>query len=213
MTRTLAAILLLLAGSILLAYGLFFHKVTIEEKKQREITVAVPTLPGIDEATPESGGESQAAPAASEKSPESTGGSATDEVDPFRSPTEKESPAGDSKNPFESPAEKPKAGKREGKSAENLKNPFESSPEKQNAGGGKHDERPAADLKNPFESSPDTPSAGGMRYEKIKEDYIDLRAEAESVIVREVTIGGVELLANGHLKRTYTGKPPALCPT
>jgi|WetSurMetagenome_2_1015567.scaffolds.fasta_scaffold414084_1 hypothetical protein len=186
MIRTLAAVLLLLAGSISLAYGLFFHKVTIEEKKQREITVAVPVLPGIDEPSPESSGES---PAADEKSPESSGGSATGEVDPFRSPTDKGSSTGDSKNPFEIAVEKPKSGD------------------------GKREDKSTEDLKNPFESSTDTPSAGGVKYQKITEDYIDVHEEPESTIVREVTIGGVVLLANGHLKRTYTGKPPALCPT
>ena len=37
--------------------------------------------------------------------------------------------------------------------------------------------------------------------------------DSEQSIVRDVTVGGVERLPNGHLKRTYSGKPPTLCPT
>lgn len=37
--------------------------------------------------------------------------------------------------------------------------------------------------------------------------------EPEPAIIREVTIGGVVLLEPGKLKRTYSGKPPSLCPT
>ena len=35
----------------------------------------------------------------------------------------------------------------------------------------------------------------------------------EPELVREVTVGGVIRLANGELKRTYTGHAPSLCPT
>ena len=36
---------------------------------------------------------------------------------------------------------------------------------------------------------------------------------SEPRLIREVTFGGVVLLASGQLKRTYSGKPPSLCPT
>ena len=37
--------------------------------------------------------------------------------------------------------------------------------------------------------------------------------ETEPELVREVTYGGVTRLPDGQTKRTYTGKPPSLCPT
>jgi hypothetical protein len=37
--------------------------------------------------------------------------------------------------------------------------------------------------------------------------------ETEPELVREVTYGGVTRLPTGQTKRTYTGKPPSLCPT
>ena len=52
-----------------------------------------------------------------------------------------------------------------------------------------------------------------MRLEKVTEKYVESSEEPEWAIIREVTIGGVVRLANGHLKRTYSGKPPALCPS
>ncbi|MHC4738385.1 MAG: hypothetical protein ACYS9Y_05720 [Planctomycetota bacterium] len=36
---------------------------------------------------------------------------------------------------------------------------------------------------------------------------------SEPQVVRDVTVGGLERLSTGVLKRTYTGEPDALCPT
>jgi hypothetical protein len=36
---------------------------------------------------------------------------------------------------------------------------------------------------------------------------------SEAQVVRDVTVGGLERLSTGVLKRTYTGQPDALCPT
>ena len=52
-----------------------------------------------------------------------------------------------------------------------------------------------------------------MRLEKVTEKYVESSEEPEWAIIREVTFGGVVRLANGVLKRTYSGKPPALCPS
>ena len=38
-------------------------------------------------------------------------------------------------------------------------------------------------------------------------------ATAETVIMREVSIGGLERNEAGNLHKTYTGKPPQACPT
>jgi len=161
MMRILGLIFLLLVGSGSLVYGLFFHRVALEETKQRVVSVAVPTMPGLDDALPESHGDAEAAPP--EKTPPAEKRSASDEVDPFGSPAANKTPAANSENPFESP--------------------------------------------------PIAPSVSGVKYEKVTEDYTDVHYELEGPIVRDVTIGGVMRLASGHLKRTYSGKPPSLCPT
>ncbi len=36
---------------------------------------------------------------------------------------------------------------------------------------------------------------------------------AEPLLIRDVTIGGLVLSDSGELRRTYTGEPPSLCPT
>jgi hypothetical protein len=165
MKRTVVALFLVLVGSFWLAYGLLFHRVTLEETKQREVPVAVSMSFGMEEATPESEGEAKAPP---EKSAEPAGGTASDEVDPFRSPTTNDKPTGDADNPFES--------------------------------------RPDA-------SNALSASAPGVKFEKRTVDEVECHEESESTIVREVTFDGVALLANGHLKRTYSGAPPKTCPT
>jgi hypothetical protein len=47
----------------------------------------------------------------------------------------------------------------------------------------------------------------------IKQTVIVENQQPERVVVREVSVGGVTLLESGELRRTYTGEPPALCPT
>lgn len=61
---------------------------------------------------------------------------------------------------------------------------------------------------------------GGMPFpgpppelQKMKQIVLVGAEDLESVLVREVTFGGLELLPSGELKRTYTGTPPSLCPT
>jgi hypothetical protein len=161
MKRIFGLIFVLLAGGGSLVYGLFFHKITIEETKQREVSVATSTLPGIGASLPESGGDAEPAPP--EEQPEAQGERDLDEGDPFRSPPSKETPGGNAENPFE--------------------------------------------------NHPDAPAPSSVKYEKVTEDYVDVSEEPEAAIVRDVTVGGVVLLANGHLKRTYSGKPPSLCPS
>jgi hypothetical protein len=36
---------------------------------------------------------------------------------------------------------------------------------------------------------------------------------SEPALIRDITVGGVALLDSGQLKRTYSGKGPALCPS
>ena len=49
--------------------------------------------------------------------------------------------------------------------------------------------------------------------EKIKETVIITEPESEASLMREVSIGGITLLAEGILRRTYSGDPPLLCPS
>lgn len=137
-------------GSIL--YGALCHTVTVEETKQREISIAVPTMPGLDSPPMDSG-----MPGMNGEPP--PGGLSPDDVNPFQTPGS----VGPTENPFAGPGVMP------------------------------------------------TPP--GMKFQKVTEDYVDTITEPEWKIVHEVTFGGVVRLANGHLKRTYTGDPPSLCPT
>jgi hypothetical protein len=72
------------------------------------------------------------------------------------------------------------------------------------------DGTPAGSTDNPFESPSALP---GVQIEKRIEKFIKACEESEGVIIEEATVGGVERLPNGHLKRTYSGKAPARCPT
>ena len=105
----------------------------------------------------------------------------------------------DDRNPFETPGE----GKDRAKQSEN---PFEPAP-------------PATSFfdrtapPSPAAAASDASLPAGMAKKDIEEKYVDVRNEPEWVLVREITIGGVARLANGQLKRTYSGKPPALCPS
>lgn len=38
-------------------------------------------------------------------------------------------------------------------------------------------------------------------------------ATAEPQLIKEVSVGGLARTADGKLQKTYTGKPPAACPT
>jgi hypothetical protein len=147
--RITAMILLFLGAVGSLLYGAIFHTVAVEEEKEREISIMIPTLSGPGESPLERGEDARAMPPG--------------EVDPFRTP----------------PAR--------GAQQENSENPFEN------------------------HSTPLVPP--GMRTEKVTEKYVESSDEPEWAIIREVTIGGVVRLANGALKRTYSGQPPALCPS
>jgi hypothetical protein len=157
MTRQkLWLIILLLGGCVALTYGSLFHVIAVESEKERQISIAVPTLLGFDQPLPDRAEHSPAHRPQNEESP-------SDDVDPFRT-----SPSAD---------------------------------------------RPPSDSENPFDVPASLPSPAGMKFEKVTEKYFETSEELERGIVRDVTIGGVTRLANGALKRTYSGKAPSLCPT
>jgi hypothetical protein len=57
------------------------------------------------------------------------------------------------------------------------------------------------------------PMVSDVMMETVIEKYVESQKEPEWIIVYESTFGGIARLANSQLKRTYSGKPPALCPT
>ena len=57
------------------------------------------------------------------------------------------------------------------------------------------------------------PGFPGARFAQAAEKYFEAREEPERAIVRDVTVGGVARLADGRLRRTYSGKGPSLCPS
>jgi hypothetical protein len=151
--RIVSLILLLLTGIGSILYGSLVHVAAVEEEKQREISVAVPTLFGPGESPFSRREYAEGSP----KEPPSG------DVDPFHTPSDDNARPGNQENPFEPPAA--------------------------------------------------PPAPPGMRLETVTEKYVETSEEPEWEIVWEVTFGGVTRMANGQLKRTYSGKPPALCPT
>jgi hypothetical protein len=149
--RIIAWIVLMLAGLGSVLYGSLCHVTAVEEEKEREVSIMVPTMSGMEQPPAEQPGNESPMP-----------------------------PEGDEANPFHTPGNEAQQG--------NSENPFERPP-------------------------PLPPPMPGMKMEKVTEKYVELSEEPEWTIVREVTIGGVVRLANGQLKRTYSGKPPALCPS
>ncbi len=55
------------------------------------------------------------------------------------------------------------------------------------------------------------PPSSDVTFVKVTEKYWETRQEPEWTITREMTVGGLTRLANGQLRRTYSGKPPSLC--
>ncbi len=152
--RTAAMLLLVLLGIGSFLYGMFYHMALVEEEREREITIAVPSMSGFDEPPPMPDDAGQP----------SLEGPMGEDVNPFEPPSAGNAPGGDSENPFESGSQPP--------------------------------------LPIP-----------GIKMQKVIEKYSELSNDPEWVIVRDVTVGGVIRLANGPLKRTYSGKAPSLCPT
>jgi hypothetical protein len=64
------------------------------------------------------------------------------------------------------------------------------------------------DVPRPFPQGP--PQFSNKTLQKTTEVVIN---QSEPELIREVTVGGVALNESGKIKRTYSGKPPSLCPT
>ena len=72
---------------------------------------------------------------------------------------------------------------------------------------------PPPGMPDEFGSPPPPPRPMEIKMETVTETYTVDEEQSEPTMVWQATIGGVMRLANGQLKRTYSGKPPALCPT
>ena len=101
--------------------------------------------------------------------------------------------------PEETPSEQPPPN--DGGPAEGV-DPFRSPPEEPAKPEAKSAEGPSAPQPPP-----------GVTFQKVTEKYWEARYEPEWVVTRDVTVGGLARLADGQLRRTYSGKPPSLCPT
>ncbi len=120
------------------------------------------------------------------------------------SPSEAEEP--EESSPFEPVEEQPD----EESPAETMQTPDERSPFET------VDERsPFAESEpaEPLEAPPLPFLQSGPMSRTIFERELVSREEPEQVLVREVTFGGLTRLADGQLRRTYSGASPALCPT
>lgn len=67
----------------------------------------------------------------------------------------------------------------------------------------------------PFEGMPGEAAFPGFLSfpGKVKEKILVSEDEPEPRLIREVSVGGVTLLASGERRRTYSGEAPLLCPT
>jgi len=229
--RVVPPIALLLAGLGSLLYGTLWHRPTILTEEEVEVEIVIPTPFGpptaFDESLPgDQWGADDLGFTAEEDTPlqEWEG----PEANPFEpgtsSPEDPFDSTDDSENPFESGSE---AQQGESDSVNPFENPFSSGADSP-VDAPSIDQEPSfydtqADveqyppfegppLDNPMDGAPDSFGLTEPKTETITDTKVTSKEEPEWVLVREVTFGGVRL-ANGHLKRTYSGQPPALCPT
>jgi hypothetical protein len=173
--RRLLLVSLLLLGAAFLVCGSAYHRVTVLEAREREITIVVPSPLGFGD----QGFGPADLPQDSESSEDSeSNGEAAEDGNPFEPRPANE--AGQQENPF---APRMNPGTEE--------NPFE-------ARGG-----PAGGL-------PELPP--GLQTKRESEQYTVALQLSEWALVFDATVGGLTRV-NGELRRTYSGQPPALCPT
>ena len=188
--RAALPLALVLLGVAAVVYGGWFRSLEVLEDKEREISIFVPPALGgsapFDLPLPNSSSDRDAA------DEESSADKGPSSGNPFEPSMPNESAAKDAgENPI-APQDKPAS------AAADSGNPFESSSSDEQ-------ERPG-DARDPF-------AADALAKETVVERYTVAVADPEWRLVREATFGGITRLENGELKRTYSGKPPALCPT
>ncbi len=182
--RIVPALVLLSLGTGMLVYGTVFHAVTVYEEEETEVSIPIPA----PFAPPTSFDEQQHG---FDHNLHSAEDPFDPDMDPFSSdPSPDESPASEVVNPFEQAGDPPQ---------QIGEDPF-----------AVRSEQPD---EVPFEEPPWFPGPSDMMFERITRVELIAHVEREWTLIREITIGGVARLENGQLKRTYSGKAPALCPT
>ena len=182
--RIVPSLALLCLGVGMLVYGVVFHTVTIFEEEETEVSIPIPAP--FAPSMPFGADD----PSLDHGFQPPADGSFA-EMDPFGSGAPPDDlPAGDARNPFEQGAAPDEVSE---------ENPFAASPEQPG--------------EVPSEEPPWFPDPSSMMFERVTQIELVAHTEPEWVLVREMTFGGVARLENGELKRTYSGKPPALCPT
>jgi len=210
--RVVPPIVLLAAGVGMLFYGVLCHRVSVVQDKEVTVKVAVrqPFMPGMpfEEPFP----EDEAGPP-DEPSPSETPGA---EESPFETPAAKEE-----KSPFETPdaeREEEEESPFETPAPEEEESPFEAPPAEEPSlmerfapDGEPGPEGPP--FGDPGPLFPPDPFGGPPQFVEHTVTERVIHEESEPALVREVSISGVVRLANGELKRTYSGKPPDFCKT
>ncbi len=183
-TRVLLSLALVCLGAGMMVYGAVFHSLTVLEEEETEVSIPIPAP--FAPPMPSDDGFQPVDPFDQGMHP--PGQDPFAPRDPFAPMDEFDPAPGEGENPFEPGASPPEATEQD---------PF--------AGQELPDELPPEE--------PWFPDPHGMMHETVTRiDFVE-HVEPEWVLVREVTVGGVARLENGKLKRTYSGKPPALCPT
>jgi hypothetical protein len=210
-----------MGGIASLIYGTLYHTAIVYEEIEVEEKIPIPTPfgpsgtfgqePMDDEQNPFDSGSSGPSPFG--VSPDGRAGGIVESVNPFESPSVRNGTL-----PFEARTPSQEVSPRE------TVNPFE------NPFAGGRDPFQPGTAEDPLlsEAEPlggelprDGLPSGGLPplvppeplFQTITVVDLVPRDEPEWVIVKEVTYGGVTRLENGQLKRTYSGQPPALCPT
>jgi hypothetical protein len=71
----------------------------------------------------------------------------------------------------------------------------------------------SSEIPPPFSDNPQFVGPPLMRKKTVQKTEEVAVYLTEPTIIRDVTVGGLALNKSSELKRTYSGKPPSLCPT
>jgi hypothetical protein len=227
---------LLLGGLSALVYGLFLHRTNVWEEREEQARVLVPTpfsflLPPQDvspdaSASPE---ESTTRERPTEvEAPSPFESMSAEKRSPFDRPGERspfdsaedgeeKSPLGksaDERSPFDAPAPGAEPSPFEPGEGVEAQSPFEvSSTEKTPFDGSIEEEDEHSSDSWWEDNSPLRLDVPEPQYKTVTRIMLVSRLEPETVLVREVTYGGLMRRDDGKLMRTYSGTPPSLCPT
>lgn len=209
--------ILMLSGLGMLAYGLTSHRQVVFEEEEVKVRVLIPSPFGMP---PMDGDEiDEEAPAPPEGDPGSDSAPESGLEDNAGDAAEDDSRAGEGSpfeaNPFgqgDSPfaTDEDNNGQSIFNSSSDEASPFGDSWESEEGSPFATGQTGA----DPWEDQSDGPwlAPPEPQYRTVSQVVLAKHEEPETVLVREVTYGGLRLV-EGRLERTYTGKPPSRCPT